>query len=177
MVHRRHPSSRQKAVIAVKAEEIVRLLEAEAKKRRAQAQGKARGEKAAPSVVEIIPQENSDATKTRDQLAKLFDTNPRYVQDAKRIPAGVPEKTASRMPCNARTARYPVLTMPNRVLPARGNLARFRRTWLAPGGTPHLNPARNPCILFACGRGNGTGTRSTGSEGRARHGHVVQAKT
>jgi ParB-like chromosome segregation protein Spo0J len=71
---RRHLSKGQLAAVAVSARELVDRLTADAKER--MNAGKADPE-------EKIPQGRSP--QVRDQLAEMFGTNPRYVQDAKKL--------------------------------------------------------------------------------------------
>lgn len=76
-IRRRDLTSSQKAAIAVM---MLPALEAEAKKRQGMR----------TDIVEIIPQ-SSFGDKSRDTAADMFDTNPRYVQDAKKIKQESPE--------------------------------------------------------------------------------------
>lgn len=69
-LHRRHLTPSQKAMVAL---EVLPMLEAEAKERQ---------KRKPESVPEIIPEQKSDA---RDEAAKLFNVNPHYVSDAKRV--------------------------------------------------------------------------------------------
>jgi len=71
---RRHLSASQKAVAALDA---LPYLEAEAQKR--MLAGKR------PGPEEIIPQGRTRAPQARDYAARIFDVNPHYVQDAKRL--------------------------------------------------------------------------------------------
>lgn len=73
---RRHLTSSQRAAISL---DVLPMLEAEAKGR----QG------ARTDIVEIVPP--SEPGKARDQAADLFQTNPRYVQDAKRLQEQAPD--------------------------------------------------------------------------------------
>lgn len=85
-LHRRHLSSSQCAACAVDAEAIMQRLEAEAAERKKELSGI----RANPGeVVEKIPQR--EEPKTRDKAAALFNTNPRYVQDAKKLKEENPE--------------------------------------------------------------------------------------
>ena len=77
-LHRRHLKSDQRAAAAVEA---LPLYEKEAKARQIR--------KPAGSVVEIIPPQS--AGKSRDKVAKKFETNPRYVSDMKKIKEDDPE--------------------------------------------------------------------------------------
>lgn len=79
-LHRRHLSSSQKAMIAL---DVLPLLEDEARTRQVTSTGGA-----SPQLVEIMPQAVGTA---REQAARIFDTNARYVQDAKRIRSEAPE--------------------------------------------------------------------------------------
>lgn len=88
---RRHLTSSQKAMITAERKatdpdfaEQCRLLEEEAKERKAQAKGKPRGEKA--SVTETIPEETSRAAReTSTVLAKASGTNRKYLELAEQI--------------------------------------------------------------------------------------------
>jgi hypothetical protein len=71
-LHRRHLTPSQKAMIATSA---LPMFEQEARKRQVEG-GRLK------EVVEIIPQASP---KSRDQVAKLFGVNPRYVSDAKLV--------------------------------------------------------------------------------------------
>jgi N6-adenosine-specific RNA methylase IME4 len=82
-LHRRHLGSSQQAAIAVEASEIVEKLEREAKERQAASN---------PHVKEIIPER--EMGQTRDKLADLFNTNPRYVSDAKKLKQEAPDLLA-----------------------------------------------------------------------------------
>lgn len=75
-LHRRHLTASQRAAVAV---DVLPMLEEEARQRRG----------ARTDLVEIIPP--SDTGKARDQAAALFQTNGRYVQDAKRLATEAPE--------------------------------------------------------------------------------------
>lgn len=81
-LHRRHLSSSQRAVIAL---DVLPMLEAEAKERE-RAGGIARQQG-----VEKIPHPEEQQGKARDQAAALFETNGRYVSDAKRIQQAAPD--------------------------------------------------------------------------------------
>lgn len=78
-LHRRHLTSSQRAALAV---DVLPMLEEEARERQATSTGGA-----TPQLVEKMPQaENKEPTasgKTRDRAADLFNTNGRYVSDAK----------------------------------------------------------------------------------------------
>lgn len=73
-LHRRHMTSSQLAVVAL---DILPMLEAEARERKATSTGGAN-----PQLKEIIPQAEG---QSRDHAAAMTGTNGRYVSDAKRI--------------------------------------------------------------------------------------------
>lgn len=77
-LHRRHLTSSQRAVIAL---DVLPMLEDEAKKRRFSTLKQ-------NTVPELIPERIGEA---RDQAASLFQTNSRYVQDAKKIQQQAPD--------------------------------------------------------------------------------------
>jgi len=81
-LHRRHLSSSQRGMIATDA---LRMLEEEAEQRRLATlkQGARYPDK------EIVPEREHG--QARDQAAAMFQTNPRYVQDAKRIRQEAPD--------------------------------------------------------------------------------------
>lgn len=79
-LHRRHLTSGQRAVIASR---MMPHLEAEAKKRRT---GRPKQGEKVPERIPEVP-----AGEARQQAAKLTQTNPRYVSDAKRLAAEDPE--------------------------------------------------------------------------------------
>lgn len=87
-LHRRHLESDQRAACAVEAHGISSRI-AEEKKQRQIESGKAHGR--GQKVEEKIPQPITRAPQTRDSLAELFDTNPRYFQDMKRIKSESPD--------------------------------------------------------------------------------------
>lgn len=79
-LHRRHMSSSQRAVIAL---DVLPMLEKEAIERmRAASRTEWGGNISTP-----LPEQG----KARDQAASLFDTNPRYVSDAKKLAETAPE--------------------------------------------------------------------------------------
>lgn len=78
-IHRRHLTASQRAAIAL---DVLPMLEEEARAR----QG---AQSHFAHVVEIIPQD--DRGKARDQAAALFQTNGRYVQEAKNIRHAAPD--------------------------------------------------------------------------------------
>lgn len=80
---RRHLTKSQCAAIAV---ELLPMLEKEAAKRRAQAEGQPRGRKQA-SVPEKMPEESG----SRDQAGEMLGVSGRYVSDAKKLKAEAPE--------------------------------------------------------------------------------------
>lgn len=75
-IHRRHLTASQRAAISL---DVLPMLEDEARER----QG------ARTDIVEIIPPSNNG--KARDQAAALFQTNGRYVQEAKNIRHDAPD--------------------------------------------------------------------------------------
>ena len=88
---RRSLSSSQKAAIAVEAEDVYAELEAEVEQQRRE---KLKGNQNATkekTMGELIPPsfkrdtKQHEESKTRTKLAKKFDTNPRYVSDAKKL--------------------------------------------------------------------------------------------
>jgi len=87
---RRHLNGGQLAVIGISADELLQRLFAEAKERQ-----KAHGnqyvsiEKTTSAVVQKVAQPNGE--KTRDKLAKMFNTNRQYIQDAFKIKAERPD--------------------------------------------------------------------------------------
>ena len=88
-LRRRHLSPGQRAAVAVQAE-AMREAEADGRGRQREG-GKKAGRKRVPQkVVEIVPQPIAEP-KVRDQVAQQFNTNPRYVQDAKTIRDAAPE--------------------------------------------------------------------------------------
>ena len=82
-LHRRHLTSSQRAVIAL---DVLPMLEEEAKERQAQ---QALINQPQSQNTEIIP--HSEKGTARDAAAALFQTNPRYVSDAKKLAADAPE--------------------------------------------------------------------------------------
>jgi N6-adenosine-specific RNA methylase IME4 len=91
-LHRRHLNSGQQAAIAVDATEIVERLEREARER--QAQQALLNSPFVSNVETIPPLSEADTGKTRDKLADLFNTNPRYVSDAKKLRDEAPDLLA-----------------------------------------------------------------------------------
>lgn len=81
-LHRRHLNSSQRAAIAVEA---LPLFEAEARERMIS------GGEARQQGVAKIPHPEEEKGKSRDKAADAFDTNPRYVQDAKKLAEEEPE--------------------------------------------------------------------------------------
>jgi site-specific DNA-methyltransferase (adenine-specific) len=89
---RRSLSSSQKAAIAVEAEDVYAELEAEVEQQRREKISKNNQNQYTKSAMGelITPSQNRDTkqheeSKTRTKLAKKFDTNPRYVSDAKKL--------------------------------------------------------------------------------------------
>lgn len=80
-LHRRHLSSSQRAVVVL---DVLPMLEAEARERQATSTGGAD-----PQLTETIPE--AEKGEAREQAADLFQTNPRYVSDAKRIQQDAPD--------------------------------------------------------------------------------------
>jgi N6-adenosine-specific RNA methylase IME4 len=91
-LHRRHLNSGQQAVIAIEATELVERLEREAKERQSVA-GKCGIGNDKEQLRERIP-EAANQTRPRDHLAQMFDTNPRYIQDAKKLQSEAPDLLA-----------------------------------------------------------------------------------
>lgn len=87
-IHRRHLSASEKAAIAAEA---LDMYEAEAKARQVASGGDKKSSQYQKSVVEIVPQPIERQSQARDQAATDFDTNPRYVQDAKKLKSEAPE--------------------------------------------------------------------------------------
>lgn len=91
-LHRRHLTSSQRGALAV---DILPMLEAEAKERKAEAGRSAAPGKPAEKDVEIIPHLSplafDDTGRARAQAAAILNTNERYVSDAKRIAEEAPE--------------------------------------------------------------------------------------
>jgi site-specific DNA-methyltransferase (adenine-specific) len=85
-LHRRHLNSGQQAVIAIEATELVERLEREAKERQGARNDLLTSGKDFPEV--------DDAERPRDHLAQMFDTNPRYIQDAKKLQSEAPDLLA-----------------------------------------------------------------------------------
>jgi len=83
-LHRRHLSSGQRAALAAK---VLPMLEVEARKRQATSGPGVYGGK---PLVEIFPQA-VETGKARNHAAELFNTNPRYVQDAKKLQQEAPD--------------------------------------------------------------------------------------
>jgi len=79
-LHRRHLSSFQRACVA---QDMLPLLEKEARKRQAH-------DGLCHEVVEIIPQPEN-INRSRAVAAEMFHTNPRYVQDAKKLKQEAPD--------------------------------------------------------------------------------------
>ena len=79
---RRHLTSSQKAIVAVKAEELISRLEAAAKERQREHEGTApgRGKSLSQLVDEVIDDKNTG--KVTHHLARVFSTNRQYVCDA-----------------------------------------------------------------------------------------------
>jgi len=86
-LHRRHLDKSQRAAVAVQAE-AMREAERKAEERQEAHGHTAPGRK--KTLEEIIPQVNR-APQARDEVARQFGTNPRYVQDAKAIREEAPE--------------------------------------------------------------------------------------
>ena len=82
-LHRRHLTSSQRAVIAL---DVLPMLEAEARQRQAQ---QALINQPQSQNMEIIPY--FEKGTARDAAADLFQTNPRYVSDAKKLAAEAPD--------------------------------------------------------------------------------------
>jgi hypothetical protein len=82
--NRRDLNSSQRAAIAVDADDLITALRAEAKQRSLANLSKRWDEQQLEGEL-IPPPTNNEATKVRTQLAKAFQTNPRYVTDAARI--------------------------------------------------------------------------------------------
>lgn len=88
---RRSLSSSQKAAIAVEAEDVYAELEAEVEQQRRTKQAKTLKETHEEGVFGGInsakqrDQKQKAEAETRTKLAKKFDTNPRYVSDAKKL--------------------------------------------------------------------------------------------
>lgn len=78
---RRHLSASQRAALAF---DVVPLLEEEARARQATSTGGS-----TPQLKEIFPE--AEKGQARDHAAKMFNTNGRYVQDAKTIATAAPE--------------------------------------------------------------------------------------
>ena len=70
---------------------IMEELEREARERKAQAEGKKRGEKKSSDPQKIAEENDPEERETRTKLAKTFDTNRQYVSDAKKIKEEDPE--------------------------------------------------------------------------------------
>lgn len=91
---RRHLSSGARAALAVEAKP---LYEAEAKKRRKETEGrpKMKEEKLEEKVPEVLPAQPKPAPKrmeqSRDQAAKDFGTNSRYVNQAQKVKEQAPD--------------------------------------------------------------------------------------
>ncbi len=90
--HRRNLTSSQWAAIAVDAEDIHRVLSEEAGKRKAQAKGQPRGQKASHRQLIAQENENPEDNKTRSKLAWAFNTNRTYVDMAEKLKESYPEK-------------------------------------------------------------------------------------
>jgi hypothetical protein len=75
---RRHLTSSQRAVVAL---DVLPMLEVEAKER----------QRWTPTNVEIIPPLEDEQGKARDKAAEIAQTNPRYVQDAKKLQEAAPD--------------------------------------------------------------------------------------
>lgn len=94
---RRSLSSSQKAAIAVEAEDVYAELEAEVEQQRRTKQAKTLKETHEEGVFGGInsakqrDQKQKAEAETRTKLAKKFDTNPRYVSDAKKLREEEPE--------------------------------------------------------------------------------------
>lgn len=98
---RRSLSSSQKAAIAVEAEDVYAELEAEVEQQRREKISKrenvANQYTKKEEMAELIPpfpkrdQKQKAEAETRTKLAKKFDTNPRYVSDAKKLREEEPE--------------------------------------------------------------------------------------
>ena len=82
-LHRRHLTSSQAAACSLKA---IPYFEEEARKRQLQELKQYRNEDTVP---EIFPEREKG--EAREQAAKAFNTNPRYIQDAKLIQERKPE--------------------------------------------------------------------------------------
>ena len=82
-LNRRHLTPSQASACATDSQA---LLDAEKRaKERQREGGKKSGRGMAKKVVEKIPQPIKHAPKSRDEAAELFNVNPRYVSDAKKI--------------------------------------------------------------------------------------------
>lgn len=93
-LHRRHLTAGQRAAIAVEAET---MREAEQRGKAKQKESTVRAGKASgvarrreSNVREIVP-ERSDEPRPRDEVASQFNTNPRYIQDAKLLRDEAPQ--------------------------------------------------------------------------------------
>ncbi len=82
--HQRGAANERAMARAAAAVEVLPMLEAEAKRR--QAAGHYNAPQYAGAPVRQIFDELDDAGKSRDKAADMLNVNPRYVQDAKRIP-------------------------------------------------------------------------------------------
>jgi len=95
---RRNLSSSQWAIIAVESEDIVKAIEesveAERRKKISEQQTKSNSKsKSFQKVVLIPPSETKkEENKARTIIAKTFNTNPRYISDAKKLKEENPEK-------------------------------------------------------------------------------------
>lgn len=88
-LHRRHLTSSQRAVIAL---DVLPMLEKEARERQKATQLAGKDEKGNP----LFGDGNNSVTEdkrgeARERAAELFNTNPRYVSDAKRLECEAPE--------------------------------------------------------------------------------------
>lgn len=82
----------QRAAIAVEAEELIKLLEEQAKEKQKEAgENFGKGQEKVPQKIAEAKETKKGNNETRTKLAKSFNTNGEYVRKAKKVKEHAPE--------------------------------------------------------------------------------------